>query len=178
MIDAHVFFGLNVAWWCRVPMFLSGDARTVLANWHRAIQCSFVRLPTSWTLGRCIGAPPRHAQAGARESWEKRCGKRFSVIFPPMGSMIYLLSWRYNWYSMYQMIYLVVVITDCFFLLRGIYCTQRCSARRSLRSETADLISYTTVINTCADVGQWAHALKIHSSMLQGLGEESWEGPA
>lgn len=178
MIDAHVFFGLNVAWWCRVPMFLSGDARTVLANWHRAIQCSFVRLPTSWTLGRCIGAPPRHAQAGAQESWEKKCGKRCSIIFPSMGSqdlsmilevqlVFYvpndLSSSRYYWY---------------YFLLCRIYCTQRWSERRSLRSETADLISYTTVINTCADVGQWAHALKIHSSMIQGLGERSCEGPA
>ncbi len=130
-------------------VFLSGDARTVFANRHRAIQCSFVCLPTSWTLGRCIGAPRRHAQAGAQEK-----SREF---------------FRHK-SSMYQMIYLVSS-TD-------IYYMQRCSERRCSRSETADLISYTTAINTCADVGQWAHALKIHSSMLQGLAEESCDCPA
>eukprot|EP00438_Fugacium_kawagutii_P036416 Skav212824 [mRNA] locus=scaffold5083:149845:155893:- [translate_table: standard] len=37
----------------------------------------------------------------------------------------------------------------------------------ALKSQTADVISYTAVMNACADAGQWAQALQLHRWMLQ-----------
>lgn len=37
-----------------------------------------------------------------------------------------------------------------------------------LRSEVVDVISYTAVMNVCADAGQCTQTLRVHRSMLQG----------